>query len=568
MAGNFFERNLLALSGRDPQLAARIETAPSAPGRYRFLEARTGEVIPAWVDSAGSAHPLHSAVDPRREARRLIGSLNTGTEGFLILLGLGGGYYAEAALEREDISLVLALDYGITGVAELFAAKDYTGILGDPRFHLMVDAGADKIGEYIPALYRPVLSEGIRTLPLRARTAFSPEQFTGAAAAVESAVKKISADYSVQAYFGTRWFSNIVRNVLAAGETPPPLASLAPLERVKRAAVAAAGPSLGGQTREIRERRGELFLIAVDTSLPVLLAEDISPDAVVSIDCQHISYYHFLGGLPENTLLFTDLASPPLVASRSASTRFFSGGHPLTRFVSRFWRAFPEVDTSGGNVTYAALSLAETLGAGSIEIYGADFSYPLGTSYARGAYIYPHFEIRQGRLSPLESLFSTFLYRAPLTKITKDRGWYYETDSLNFYRLRLEEKCRSLNARVIPVEGLGAPLQIPPRTRRPPPGEIPDFFSPGAAKMNAVEFLSLYGKKIESLPAFKGAQASWLHDRSAGEYAVLTTLLPAAAAIKRRHPDLKTAELLDETKGYCLRELAAVLKTRPPQVSV
>jgi hypothetical protein len=564
MAGkpSFFERNLRALSAGEPELAARLGAGVSALGRYRFIKARTGDTIPAWMDSTGRARPLHSTVDPRREARRLIGSLDAGAEGFLILLGLGGGYYAEAALEREDVSLVLALDYGIDGLAELFAAKDYTGILSDPRFHLLADAGAEEIGEYIPAVYRPVLSGGVRTLPLRARIDFSPEQFAGAAAAVESAVKKISADYSVQAYFGTRWFSNIVRNLFAAEE-----AGETPLPRIDQAAIAAAGPSLGVQTRRLRERREEVFLIAVDTSLPVLLAEDIRPDAVVSIDCQHISYYHFFCGLPEHTLLFTDLASPPLVASRSASTRFFSGGHPLTRFVSQTWRAFPELDTSGGNVTYAALSLAEALGARGVELYGADFSYPLGMSYARGAYIYPYFEIRQRRLAPLESLFSSFLYRAPLAKITEGRTWYYETDSLNFYRRRLEEKCPSLNAEVIPVEGLGAPVRIPPRTGNSRPSGTPELFSPpgmtrGAPAVNAAEFLSLYGKKIEGLPAFKAGSAPYLHGCTSGEYAVLTTLLPAAAAIKRRHPGLKGAELLDETKGCCLREIAAVLKAR------
>jgi hypothetical protein len=420
-----------------------------------------------------------------------------------------------------------------------------------------VDLDAGKIEEYIPAVYRPVLSGGIRTLPLRTRTAFAASRFTEAAAAVESAVNKISADYSVQAYFGTRWFSNIVRNILDAGDTGTPLPP------VRHAAIAAAGPSLNVQTRTIKERRDIFFLIAADTSLPALLAEGIQPDAVVSIDCQHISYYHFLAGLPEDTLLFTDLASPPLVASRSAATRFFSGGHPLTRFISQVWRPFPELDTSGANVTYAALSLAEKLGARTIEIYGADFSYPRGMTYARGTYIYPHFEIRQNRLSPFEALFSNFLYRAPLTKVTKDNGWYYETGSLKFYRERLEEKCLSLKARVIPAEGLGAPIHIPPVVNPGPPDEKTlQHFPSGTPKMKATEFLSLYREKIKRLPAVRENSTLLFKSLTPEEQIILTTLLPAAAAIKRRNPDLKTAELIEETKSYCIREIDAAGFTR------
>jgi hypothetical protein len=188
----------------------------------------------------------------------------------------------------------------------------------------------------------------------------------------------------------------------------------------------------------LADKRKDLFLIAADTSLPALLSAGLEPDAVVSIDCQHISYYHFMAGIPKETLLFLDLASPPLLTGLGAKTRFFSGGHPLTRYISRYWRPFPEVDTSGANVSYAALSLAELLGARTVELYGADFSYPLGLTYARGSYLYPFFEKSQNRLNSLEALHSAFLYRSPLSKHSgPGASWYYETKPLGMYRQRL-----------------------------------------------------------------------------------------------------------------------------------
>jgi glycosyltransferase involved in cell wall biosynthesis len=99
------------------------------------------------VDASGSAHPLHSTVDPRREARRLIDSLDVDLEEktFLILLGLGGGYYAEAALARDDVSLVLVIEYDLDAVAGLLASMDYTRVFRDTRFHLLVDPDAHAI---------------------------------------------------------------------------------------------------------------------------------------------------------------------------------------------------------------------------------------------------------------------------------------------------------------------------------------------------------------------------------------------------------------------------------------
>ena len=77
-----FEQNLLALSTKNPVLCTQLSRAPIHSNRYEFLASRSGETVPALVDSNGVAHPLHSLVDPRREGSRLISI--TKDEGFLI----------------------------------------------------------------------------------------------------------------------------------------------------------------------------------------------------------------------------------------------------------------------------------------------------------------------------------------------------------------------------------------------------------------------------------------------------------------------------------------------------
>jgi hypothetical protein len=559
-----FERNLLALSPRDPVLCSRLSTAETTLGRYKFIESRSGEPVPAWVDHSGAAHPLHSLVDPRREGGRLISTL--GDEGFLVFLGLGGGYAVQAALERDDTHQALVIDYDINGIAELLSSRDYIALFKDPRFSLIVDPSGEAVEACILELYKPVLHGGIRSIPLRARTGFDQGPFIAAGEAVKSAIDRVSGDYSVQAYFGKRWFSNILRNLSAAEGFKEPF------PRTRNAAVIAAGPSLEQQLPALSERRGERFLIAADTSLPSLLAAGLEPDAVVSIDCQHISYYHFLGGMPRRIPLYLDLASPPLLASFSDHVRFFIGGHPLERYISQYWRSIPALDTSGANVTYAALSLAENLGAARIELYGADFAYPRGRSYARGTYIYPYFAKQQNRLNPLEALFSAFLYRNPsLTRCSGSaiRGgvihggaenWYYETRALRMYRERLEAKIPSTGAEVIPIPGGGAPINAVQGNAGPRPLKL---VSPGRASMKAVEFLDRYRKSIAALPPMRGKPPAYPGELKAEERLIFTTLLPTAAAIRSRRPELKGGELLEELRRCCLGELDAVLRADP-----
>jgi hypothetical protein len=362
-------------------------------------------------------------------------------------------------------------------------------------------------------------------------------------------------------------FKNILCNILIAERAAE---GSSPLLRISRALVCAAGPSLDGQISRIaesKERGG--FLIAADTSLPALLNAGLEPDAVVSIDCQHISYRHLmpprfsldnpeLGGaiLPPAVPLFLDLASP--LASLAGRRIFFSGGHPLEEYVSARWRPFPLIDSSGGNVTYAAVSLAEFLGAGEIELYGADFSYPLGRTYARGTYIFPFFDIRQNRLCPLEALFSNFLYRSPLEKriSPQNRGlsWYYETETLIRYREALEAKGERMKAQLLPAAGLGAPIRVPGRGKGVPTTTgLENSKAPPAR-----DFLAEYREKIRSLPSMRGAR-DYLGELDAEGQKVLATLLPLAAALRRRDPGLAGAEIIEETRDYGLAAIDRIL---------
>jgi hypothetical protein len=247
-------------------------------------------------------------VDPRREGARLV-EASVSAEGYLIFLGLGGGYYPEAALEREDIQQILVIDFDIHGVAELLASREYIRLFNDPRFTLLVDSSGEILEQYILETWKPALYGGIRVIPLRQRVEQEEERFGQAGDAIKKAIDRLSLDYSVQAHFGKRWFSNIIRNVLTAEKSAPPLPP------VKKAVICAAGPSLDEQIPRLAEygakKKRDCFIIGVDTALPALLKSDIIPDAVISIDCQHISYYHFMGLSPQTGFSPAKFALPP-----------------------------------------------------------------------------------------------------------------------------------------------------------------------------------------------------------------------------------------------------------------
>jgi len=530
---------------------------------YHFLQSRSGEKVPALVLPSGDK-ALHSLVDPKREAQKLISTIPEDT-GFIIFLGLGGGFAVREALEYTNAQL-LVIDFNAEGLECLFSNIDYSQMLKNERLSLLVDPVDEEIIAFITQHYKPALCGGIKTIPLRTRIEADLSKFEAAAKVIQEAIDNISSDYSVQAHFGKRWFSNIIRNLRAA-ETQPQNLNIS--GTIEEAAIIAAGPSLDMQIPAVKEKKEQgAFIISSDTALPALLHNGIEPDAVVSIDCQHISYYHFLScpsrGNIKNIPLFLDIASPPMLRDFSASPVFFSSAHPLALYISRYWRPLPSLDTSGGNVTYACLSLAENLNAKRITLFGADFSYVNSSAYARGTYIYPYFEKKQNRLSPAQALLSAFLYRSPFlpardSEQSAQENKFYETSQLRFYREKLELKAASMDTEIFAAQGMGAAINLS-RKLAHNAGERKPFFNSQKAAADSGAFLRQYSADVAALPKYAQNNAyNYLRALSEKEAVIFTTLLPLCAAIKYRQKELKTSDLIDEVKNYCAQEIAKVL---------
>jgi len=518
----------------------------NSKNRYVFLKSRCGETVPAIITAQGETQPLHSMVDPKREAERLVCAI-TEDIGFIVFFGMGGGFAPAAALERTNAH-VIVIDFDKDSVNELFSGIDYSRLVKNSRFNLLVDLSDEDIKKFILENYKPALHGGIKTIPLRTRVEHDKKKFEFAAITLQETIEIISGDYSVQACFAERWFSNIVRNIKNAEERGLNFQEEIKSNYVSQTAIAAAGPSLDTQIPSLKEfkSRGGCIL-STDTALGALLQNGITPDAVVSIDCQHISYYHFMGNDSGNIPLIMDIASPPLLAKFSNKPFFFSSGHPLALYISRYWRPFPLLDTSGGNVTYACLSLAEYLGAKRITLFGADFSYVGSRSYARGTYIFPYFHKRQNRLSPLEAQFSAFLYRSHfLPSENNGKKNYYETTSLRFYRKKLEEKAAAMDAQIICEPGLGATISIE-KIPQKSAGTQNNNYKCENIKMSGSEFLEQYLKDIAALPPAEGND-NYLDRLNEKQRQVFTTLLPLAAAVKKRNTSLKQNDLIEEIK--------------------
>jgi hypothetical protein len=554
------DANLLALAGRDPVLARQVGSAAPDP-RIVFTVSRTGKPVPC-VQDRGRTLALHSLVDPQREGERLAAS--AAGAGFVVSLGLGAGYHLLPLLSRKDLSALVVVERDPQALAALLSGADLQEILADPRVTLSAGLSPSRLCDAILQAYSPVLCGSLCTLPLRPWCDAMKDWAAAAAAGVREAAQAAGADFATQARFGRRWFSNILANM--------PLAERSPLElpRSRRVLVTAAGPSLEDQMPALARQRGGALLVAVDTSLPALEAAGIRPDLVVSIDCQVHSAYHFYAGRARQERLVLDLASPPSLARMVPRTTFAASAHPLCALLARQWRPFPPIDVTGGNVTHAAVSLAGTLGAESVVVYGADFSYPDGKPYARGTYLFDWFGCRADRLAPAETSFFSFLYRAgdPVRE-RLDGSVRYTTALLLAYRDSLQELAGRMSAEVSAAPGRGLTLRFSraaDAAGQAAPNRNGDSSVKRAPRADWREFLRGYARRLFAAPAPAAPPAAWLARLEPDAREAWQTVLPVAAAELREQAAIggpadgqAGADALGRARGWALARISRAL---------
>ncbi|QEN04271.1 DUF115 domain-containing protein [Thiospirochaeta perfilievii] len=451
MEGNYFNCNILALTKTNNSLVSKLNCANPQIKKYQYISSKTGDLIPCTQGENPRA--LHSKIDPIREGNRFLSLYKN--RGFLIFLGMGAAYQIRPFIDKNQFSNILIIDKDLDRFKDIISKLDLKDIFLNPAIKILIDPTPQELFNFILENYIPAISGDVTTIPLRQRVNSEIDFFTKTIDIIKGALNRISDDYTVQTRFGKKWFSNTLFNIKEANKSKPML------KPIKSAIITAAGPSLEDSIEEIRERQKNATLIATDTTAPALLAHNIKPDIIISIDCQHISYYHFIKSIPKDIPLVLDITSPRKLTAMFDTVYFFTSGHPIGQYINKKYKTFPTLNTSGGSVTHAALSLADALNAKNIYLYGADFSYPQGKSYARGTYIYDYFNKTDSRTSSLESSFFSFIMDSRDISIEQiNDGLRYITKPMIGYKENLEKSCETLRGKLHVKQGRGCKINI------------------------------------------------------------------------------------------------------------
>ena len=481
-----------------------------------IIEAKDKNLIPVCKNEAsGQEMCLHSKYNPVREAENFASQVVESS--FFVVLGLGAGYHIQKLSEKFPQAKILVVEISDDAIAFLQQIPCVRSLSQNPQIHL---SAIQNLETNLLSIYKPALHGNLSILSLRAWETLFVTEAAHAHEKINSTVKLLSGDYSVQSHFGKIWQKNILSN-LKLSETIPPLSPRLQ-ERItgKIAAVIAAGPSLDKAVFELAHHRETYFIIATDTAYAAFAKQNIISDAVVSIDGQMISHEHFLAPLSGDTIFVFDLCAPSSSVRKalrfSKNVLLIETGHPLSQYASFFdgFPHFPHLAAGSGTVTIAAASFAQFLGFPNDKImfFGADFSYIDGKPYARGTYLERAFYSQANRFDTAEKSYTRLMYRTPVTKISENK---ITTDILDSYRLSLSDF-----------------MKRTPITKN----KIP----PSYAHFDFQKFKTIYRKELQD--AFQN-KTDYNEDAP-----IITTMLPLLAKIGKGSAFLAYLKILEYTK--------------------
>ena len=169
--------------------------------------------------------------------------------------------------------------------------------------------------------------------------------------------------------------------------------------------VTGAGESLEGSIKFIKEKRDNFKILAVDTSVSVLLENGIEPDYIIAVDAQIYNFYDFMEVKNKGIPLFFDLTGyPGILSVMNGCIHPFISNFAKTRLLHRleYYKLLPTKLPALGSVGITAIYLALEITGENVFYTGLDFAYKIGKSHANGSPRNLTELARTNRLQPME----------------------------------------------------------------------------------------------------------------------------------------------------------------------
>ncbi|WP_102692928.1 motility associated factor glycosyltransferase family protein [Rummeliibacillus pycnus] len=224
-------------------------------------------------------------------------------------------------------------------------------------------------------------------------------------------------------HFANQWFENIVHNLYFATKDY----SIKELKDKYDCpiVIASGGPSLTKQLKYIKQYRDKMLLIAAGSTINSLLAANIVPDLVVSIDGGQPNLNHFKDLYTDEIMFMYGLTSKYEIREHFKAPSFFFGseGEGVNSELAQVIKDPLVIVSGGSSVAVFCLTIASYITTGKIALIGQDLAYTNNQSHAsnnKGAKILSKEEIEKRKIE-IEGYYGEKVYSdAPFITMKND----------------------------------------------------------------------------------------------------------------------------------------------------
>ncbi len=353
-------------------------------------------LLTALVKCPDQWKPIHSRYDPQNEAQRWASSLSPPSGSLLIFLGWGMGYHIFNYIKKHarQLTSVIVIEPEARLFEQSLSCVDFCQWPSHISLNLILGSNYDLFHQALSQHMETLLAEDLQVITLPFSQLYPRQVLTSIRAELEKIMHTKENMLRHMAEMGALCQANMIRNLPRLPHTIFPRA-IKNSKINQPAIIVAAGPSLDNNLDQLHSLQNRAWLIAVDTSLRILLDQGIFPHCVVSKDPTQRNAHHFQNlNMDSPPLLAFDPQIIPTIPSLFSPPHVWlpHRNNALHQHLSNYQLTPEDHLPLSNNVALAAFNVAVHMGCNPILFMGLDlcFSDQSGVSHASGSALFSH----------------------------------------------------------------------------------------------------------------------------------------------------------------------------------
>jgi len=410
---------------------------------YRIEAAKDGNPT-LVIEKQGRDILFHSRISPLKEGDAATYSPEPGKYDLLILLGCGLGYYYTSLKDYcEKYRLIIIIDFLKHIENEIVNISHTSFLVTGPNIRFFSGISIENISKKLSEVIDFQEIKGIQVIEHPQSIRIFSDFYNDAATVIKKFIDKKAADRATVRAFGSLFLRNALNN-LDNFRYCLPLSVLAGKFSGRKAVIVSSAPSLEDYIKNLKSSEKSVYIIAVDSVLPVLNCYGIKPDFVISIDPQPRIGEHFLGHETDSAMHIFSVVSPPELVYKYKG--FISGNsHPVSQVIQNLYPdRISSIDSATGSVAGDAFNFAVFAGFDYIAMTGFDFSFSGNIIYARETAYQKRYSLYfSNRFRTAETFNAQYIFRSSGSLVVEGR---YTRRSFIGYRDSLDALIKEKNS--------------------------------------------------------------------------------------------------------------------------